>query len=136
MKILVICSKHFYDKIPLIKKELENLNHRVTLPNSFERPFAEEEMKEIGKEDHAKWKQDMMKKHKEIISPQDAILVLNLDKNNQKNYIGGATFMEIVKAWELGKRIFIYNEIPENILTDEITAMQPQIINGDLTLIK
>ena len=44
--------------------------------------------------------------------------------------------MEIIKAWELGKKIFLYNPIPENIFKDELTAMQPIILNGDLTRIK
>ena len=29
----------------------------------------------------------------------DAVLTLNFDKNGQKNYIGGATFLEVYDAW-------------------------------------
>ena len=58
------------------------------------------------------------------------------EKNNQEDYIGGATFMEIVKAWELGKLIYLYNEIPESLFTDEISAINPTIINGNLELLK
>ena len=78
----------------------------------------------------------MIKKDKKNIEPNDAILVLNFAKNGQSNYIGGATFLEIYKAWELNKKIFLYNPIPKNILKDEITGMNPVILNKDLTKIK
>ena len=38
MKIFIICSKVFYDRIPPIQAELEAAGHEVTLPNSLRRP--------------------------------------------------------------------------------------------------
>ncbi|HLC86775.1 MAG TPA: hypothetical protein VJH65_00660 [Candidatus Nanoarchaeia archaeon] len=45
---------------------------------------------------------------------------------------GGATFLEIYTAWKLSKRIFLYNPIPENIFTDELTGINPKVINRNL----
>lgn len=42
------------------------------------------------------------------------MLCLNLDKNSRKNYIGGATLCEMAYALEHGKKIFIFNDIPED----------------------
>lgn len=136
MKILVACSKNFYEKIPEIKKRLEELGHEVNFPNSYERPFEEEKIKKMGKEEHRKWKSKMLKKDKENLIPNDAILVLNFEKNGQKNYIGGATFLEIYKAWELGKKIYLYNPIPDNLLKDELEGFDVEVINQDLKKIK
>jgi len=122
MRIFIVSSKHFYYKIPEIKQNLEDEGHVVTLPNSFDNPFKEEEMKKLSPEEHSLWKGEMLKKDEENINPQDAILVLNFEKNGVSNYIGGATFLEIYKAWELGKKIFFYNPIPEGILKDEIVG--------------
>ncbi len=133
MKIFIACSKHFYHRIPEIKTILESQGHQILLPNSYENPFTEEEMKRKGIEEHKNWKAEMLRKDETNIKPQDAILVLNFEKNNQTNYIGGATFLEIYKAWELGKKIFLFNPIPENILKDEITGFNPTILNGDLS---
>ena len=36
----------------------------------------------------------------------------------------------------LGKKIYLLNDVPDMIYTDEILAMQPKIINNDLTKIK
>jgi len=105
MKIFIICSKHFYHRIPEIELELKKLGHEVTMPNSYEEPFKEERMKELGSEEHSKWKREMMKLHEPKIKANDVILVLNFEKNGQSNYIGGGTFMEVVKAWELEKKI-------------------------------
>lgn len=135
MKIIIICSKHFYDRVPAIAEELRSYGHKITFPNSYERPFEEEEMKRKGLEHHIKFKQKMMKLHEPKINSNDAVLALNFEKDEQPNYIGGGTFMEIVKAWELNKKIFLYNPIPNNILTDEIRCLAPIILNGDLTKI-
>lgn len=136
MKILIVCSKYFYNKIPKIKGELELAGHEIILPNSYEKPFKEEELKKLNKKEHIIWKQKMMKSHGPKIKKVDAVLVLNLEKNNIPNYIGGATFMEIVKSWELNKKIFFYNELPNCSFTDELTAINPILINKNLELIK
>jgi len=133
MKIFIICSKHFYHKVPEIKEELEKFGHIITLPNSFDEPFKEEEVKKLSSEEHIKWKSEMMKLQEPKVRINEAVLVLNVEKNGQPNYIGGATFMEIVKAWELNKKIFLYNPIPENIFTDELKAINPIILNKDLS---
>ena len=136
MKIFIACSKHFYEKIEDIGKELEKLGHEISLPNSYDEPFKEEDMKKLGSEQHRKWKESMLKKNKDNIAPNEAVLVLNFEKNGEPNYLGGATFLETYHAWEMGKKIFLFNPIPENLLRDELLGFNPTIINGDLSLIK
>jgi uncharacterized protein YrzB (UPF0473 family) len=125
-----------YNFIAQIKEKLERKGHIITLPNSYEEPMKEEEMKKIGKIEHEEWKSNMIILQTEKIKQNDAILVLNYEKNNQSNYIGGATFLEIFKAFELNKKVFLMNPIPENMLKDEIIGMKPIILNGDLDKIK
>jgi len=136
MKILIACSKHFYDKIPEIEADLKNKGHKITMPNSYENPLKELELKKLDKEAHIKWKSEMMKKDEKNIAPQDAILVLNFQKNNIPNYIGGATFLEIYTAWKLNKKVFLFNPLPKCSFTDELIGINPTIINGNLNLIK
>jgi len=136
MKIFIACSKYFYEKIKEIAKILENFGHEVSYPNSYDDPFAEERLKKMDAKEHIRWKSRMMAKDKENIEPQDSILVLNFEKKAIPNYIGGATFLEIYKAWELGKKIFFYNPLPNCCFTDELKGMSPVIINRDLTRIK
>lgn len=78
----------------------------------------------------------MIKTDGKIVEANDAILVMNLDKVDQKNYIGGSTFLEMFKAFDMGKKIFLYNPIPNNSLEDEIRGFGPKVISGDLKLIK
>ncbi|NCN86812.1 hypothetical protein GW932_03185 [archaeon] len=136
MKIIILCSKHFYSQIPKIKEHLEKNKHKLKMPNSYDDPFKEEKMKKLSEKEHIIWKGEMLKKDEENISPQDAILVLNFEKNKIPNYIGGATFLEIYTAWRLNKKIFFYNPLPNCSFTDELIAMQPIILNGDLSRIK
>ena len=140
MKILIICSKKFYSKIEEVKKILEEKNIEVFLPNCYDDPTTEQRMWNLGKEEHQKFKAKMYKQSEDTISEMDAVLVLNLDKEKNgevfKNYIGGATFLEMYDAFRLGKKIYLYNDIPNGMLFDEIEGFGPIIINGDLNLIK
>ena len=140
MKILIICSKQFYPKIEEIKKVLENSKIEVFLPNCYDDPKEEERMWNLGKKEHQEFKAKMYKQSEETIKNMDAVLVLNYDKEKSgityKNYIGGATFLEMYDAFRLGKKIFLMNNIPEGMLFDEIDGFNPIIINENLELIK
>lgn len=136
MKIFICCSKYFYDRVEPIKKELEKQGHIITPPNGYDDPFKEEKIKQQNKDEHKVWKAGMIKLQEEKVRENDAIVVLNFEKNGQKNYIGGATFLEMFRAWDLGKKLFVYNPLPDNIFKDELSGMDPVIINGDLTKVK
>ena len=136
MKILIICSKVFYKDIKPIKEELEKMGHVIELPNSYNEPDAEVKSWNLGKKEHAEFKARMFKMSEERIAKMDAVLTLNFDKNEKKNYIGGATFIEIYEAFMKNKKIYLYNDIPEGMLYDEVSGFSPIIIKGDLSLIK
>lgn len=135
MKIFIICSKHFYNTVPAIKKTLEANGHAITLPNCYDDPATEDRLRAIGNDTHAEWKATMLRHSADVMEQIDAVLVLNFDKHGVANYIGGATFLEMYDAFRLGKKIFLYSGIPSGILADEIIGFNPTIINGDLNKI-
>lgn len=140
MKLLIICSKKIYSQIEAVKESLEKKHIEVFLPNCYDDPTTEERMWKLGKEEHQKFKAKMYKQSEETISKMDAVLVLNLTKEKDgellENYIGGATFLEMYDAFRLGKKIYLYNDIPSGMLYDEIEGFGPIIINQNLDLIK
>ncbi len=136
MKIFIICSKAFYDQIPKIKTELEAYGHDVSLPNCVDDPETESRMRQAGYEAHSSFKSKMFRQSEEEIKKQDAVLVLNFEKNNIPDYIGGATFLEMYDAFRLNKKIFLWNNIPSGILKDEIIGFNPILINGNLEKIQ
>ena len=74
----------------------------------------------------------LIRKHWEKIAKSDAILIINLRKDETDHYIGGNTFLEMGFAHVLGKRIFLLNPIPDQpIFGEEMEAMQPIILHGD-----
>jgi len=135
MKIFIACSKYFYDRIIPIKEALESVGHEIILPNCFDNPFEEEQVKKLSEEQHVSWKCEMMKRHEVVLKDIDAFFVLNFEKRGVPNYIGGATFMEVIKAWEYGHKIFFYNPLPNCSFTDELKGMSPLVIDGDLEMI-
>ena len=134
MKIMLICSKIFYDKLQDCKNKLEKLGHTVFMPNCWDCPETEDKYR--GTKEHSKWKAKMFAQSEKNISTMDAVLVLNYEKNGVKNYIGGATFLEIYDAFRFNKKIYFVNDLPEGMLRDELIGFSPIIINEDLTKIK
>jgi hypothetical protein len=135
MKIFIICSKRFYDRIPGVATELEKSGHILTMPNCYDAPQTEDEYRNQGKEVHAMWKSEMIRHSVDVIEKNDAVLVLNFDKGEEKNYIGGATFLEMYDAFRLGKKIYLLNDIPEGMLRDEIIGFSPIVLGGDYSLL-
>lgn len=132
MKIFIICSKQFYDQIPPIESKLKAAGHVVTLPNCYDDPTTENRYRKLGKNEHATWKRTMLEHSSAVIDGVDAVLVLNYEKNGMANYVGGATFLEMYDAFRLGKKIYMINDIPTGILSDEISGFEPVVLNGDL----
>ncbi len=135
MKIFIICSKAFYSNVPPIKEKLERAGYEITPPNSYDDPDSESRYREMGSKEHAKWKSGMLKLSQDVIEGVDAVLVLNFEKNGQKNYIGGATFLEMYDAFRLGKKIYMYNDIPDGMLKDEIEGFKPVLLHHNLELV-
>ena len=136
MKIFIIYSASFYDKISPIKNYLEEKGFEVLLPNTYDNPNEEKEACEKGYKAHAELEKALFKKSEEKIKSVDAVLCINLRKHNVDNYIGGATFIEIYEAFKNNKKIFLYHDIPKGMLYDELAGFDPIIINEDLDLIK
>lgn len=136
MKIFITASKTAYDKVEAIKSRLEEAGHSVTPPNGYDNAGQEEETRQLTPEEYSSWKAEMIREDGRIVAAHDAVLVLNFEKHGVQNYIGGATFLEMFKAFDLDKKLYLYNPIPSGILTDEIIGLQPTVINGDLTLIR
>jgi len=134
MKIFIICSKAFYDRIPPIKDALDLAGHEVTLPNCYDDPGTEARYRALGDQAHAEWKASMLKHSQEVIEATDAVLVLNFEKNGQENYIGGATFLEMYDAFRLDKKIYMYNDVPDGMLKDEIEGFGPILLRQKLDM--
>jgi len=139
VKILIICSTSFYDKIKTIKEQLVSLGHVLIMPNNYDTPVTNEDHESKTEEEYVSFFQEMYLESRNKISEVDAVLVLNYtkEKNGQKleNYIGASTFLEMYEACMQKKKIYVMNDLPNNMLLDEIKGFAPIIINGDLTII-
>jgi hypothetical protein len=135
MKVFLCASRSNYDRVHLVQRELERDGHLITLPNNYDDPTREDRIKSSTPGEYRDWKARMLELQREKVRANDAVLVLNFDKGVERNYLGGATFLEVFMAWELGKRVFFFNPIPDGLLHDELEAMAPEVIDGDLSLV-
>jgi nucleoside 2-deoxyribosyltransferase len=143
MKIIICGSIQFTSKIKEVADFLTAQGHEVEIPLTSQRIISGElTLEEFQKENKTseavsrKIKDDVIRRYFKLIDESDAVLILNLEKNGKPNYIGGNTFLEMGFAHVLHKPIYLYNDIPVVSYADEIVAMQPILIRGDLLKIK
>ncbi|MEA1963108.1 MAG: hypothetical protein U9M94_02605 [Patescibacteria group bacterium] len=148
MKIVICGSIDFTPKIKEVADQLTSMGYEVDIPLTSQRIInGELTMEDFLKEkdqngDSAfresamrKIKDDLIKRYYNKIGESDAILVLNLEKKGITGYIGGNTFLEIGFAHVLDKKIYLFDDLPEISYKDELEAMQPIIINKDISKI-
>ncbi len=132
MKIAICGSIQFGKEMIEIKKQLEQFGHTVILPKDIEHYASGQKSVE------GKWEKqdgDLFRNYWREINDAGAILVANITKNGIENYIGGSALIEMGYAHVLNKSIYLLNPIPKINYQDEIAAMQPVILDGDLSKI-
>ena len=136
MKVGVAGSMQFTEKMMDLCEQLEELGHEAFM-SKFAPYF-------VGKTDdekeriklHQKNKKDAIREFWKPMQDADALLVANFDKHGIENYIGGNAFLEMGFAHVLDQKIFLLNPIPRMPYYEtEIIAMQPVVIDGDLSKI-
>ena len=139
MKILIICSTSFYDRIKDVAEVLTKNGHQVKMPNCYDAPVTNDDNKKMSEKEYKDFFARMYQESRESVSNVDAVLVLNYTKvknsQNYDNYIGASTFLEMYEAFMQNKKIYMMNDYPDNMLLDEIKGFSPTIINGDLNKI-
>ncbi len=139
MKIAIVGSSFFCKEMVEYRDELKALGHECEIHEHYV-AHAEGRMPELWEDmrkEHAKVKikYDYIKYHYNEIINSDAVLVLNFDKNGIKNYVGGNTLIEMGQAYVNNKKIFLLNSIPQMQYKEEIEALEPTIIDNDLSKI-
>jgi len=137
MRIGVVGSMQYTEKMIGLRDKLIKQGHDAFVTN-LATPFIgkTDEEKEAIKLDQ-KMHSDAIREFWKLMQGADAILVANYDKHGIKNYIGGNTFLEIGFAHVLNQKIFMLNPIPDMpYYKTEIVAINPIVINGDVSLIK
>lgn len=142
MKITICSSLDFIDEIKDATDKLKEFGYEVVLPQTAEKIYKGEvtyeqvmEEKKTGEIANRGIRQDSLRYYYEKIKDSDAILVLNYKKRDIENYVGGAVFLEMGFAHVSGRKIFLFNAVPDMFYTDEIRIMQPIVLNGDLSKI-
>ncbi|MEX0748967.1 MAG: hypothetical protein WD467_02280 [Candidatus Saccharimonadales bacterium] len=137
MKIGVAGSMQFTERMMELCEQLETMGHQAFM-SRFGPAFVgktDEEKEKIKLEQ--KYNHDAIREFWTSMQGADALLVANYDKHSIRNYIGGNTFLEMGFAHVLHQKIYLLSPIPKMPHYEtEIIAMQPIIINGDLSLIE
>lgn len=119
-----------------LESQVIKSGHEVTLPE-FTHDYAKMETFERMHSESSDNKKhyDLIRGYFEKMKDADAVLIANVERKGVPGYIGGNSFLEMGFAHVLNKPIYLLNPIPEVGYQDEIIAMQPVILNGDLSKI-
>jgi len=137
MKIVICGSMSASKEMMNAKKYLKERGHSIEIPRNTEKYANGNKPPEKHFESTKnKLESNLIQDYYNKIKESDAVLVINTDKNGNKNYVGGNTFLELGFAHVLDKKVYMYNPIPDMLYTDELLVFQPTILNGDLSKIK
>ena len=142
MKIYVLGSNHFVEKMVECKDMLCDLGHDGWIHKDYESHVKGEKKAFPDTDDsreNADFKRahDYIREHYKHILESDAVLIVNSTKKGIENYIGGNCLMEMGQAYVNNIKIFLLNGIPKDLsYLDEILAMDPICLDGDLSKIK
>lgn len=138
MKIYVLGSTSFMHEMVQARDELIELGLDGWIHPDYE-AFVRGEKKEIldrvaqGEHAAVKRENDYLRVHYKHILESDAVLIVNLEKNGIKNYIGGNALIEMGQAYVNDKVIFLYTDIPRELpYAAEIECMDPICLHGEL----
>jgi len=139
MRIAIVGSLDFTNEMKKTADQLEAAGHTTVIPYGSRLILSGkatlEEIRAGGGAQKAE--ADVIRYYYGEIQQSDALLVINHTKKGIEHYIGANTFLEIGFAHVLDKKIFLLNPIPDmEYFKDEIDAMQPVVINGQLSLIE
>jgi nucleoside 2-deoxyribosyltransferase len=119
-----------------MEKFFKGKGYEVVIPKNTDKYASGEFVAENNSESiSCKIEHDLIRKYFSEINGADAVIVANYDKGSIKNYIGGNSFLEAGFAYALRKKLYFVNNVPEMIYSDELRALQPIILNGDLSKI-
>ncbi len=137
MRIGIIGSMHFTEKMVEVRDALLQRGHEAFVTKLADAFLGKNDAEKEAVKIYQKNNLDAIREFWHMMQGADAVLVINIDKNGVKNYIGGNTLMEIGFAHVLNQKIFLYNPIPDiPYYKSEIEAVKPIIIHGDLSLVK
>jgi len=126
----------FHKEMATVRDQLLARGFTVFVPGELDDIHKNESYMESDEERvTVKIEYDFIREHFKKIEAADAILILNYEKKGIAGYIGGNTFLEMGYAFGLGKVVYLLHPVPDMDYKTEMHAIQPTVINGDLSLI-
>lgn len=78
----------------------------------------------------------LIRRHFANIAKAKVVLIANYEKNGIDNYIGSNSFLEMGAGFAFEKPIYLLNPVPKQDNYEEILALEPIVIDGDLSRIE
>lgn len=136
MKIIICASIKAADLVIKIKDDLERMGHTIEIPKGVKHEELRNKDTDTNEERaETKIKRNLICGYYEKMKDYDVVLIVNPKLKGIEGYIGGNTLIEMAFGLVLNKKIYCLYPVPKMPYTPEILAMQPIILNGNLSII-
>lgn len=129
---IVLCGSMSQSKqwIPVIHR-LRKMGYRVSVPDLIEQT----DQKTMSDAQAIAQKGWLVRRHIANIMNAKVVLIANYDKGTVKNYVGANSFLEMTTGFVYEKPVYLLNPVPFQDNREELLAMAPIVLNGDLSKI-
>lgn len=136
MKIMICGSMSFAKEIAELQSQLMSFGYDVLIPCDTELHIEKPGfIDDLDKDREHLVENNIMKRCFDILADSEAVIFLNLPKNNIDGYIGTSSLMEMGLAYYLGKKIYLMYPYPDPHIhrwAHEVASFHPIILNGDV----
>jgi len=140
MKIMICGSMSFAKEMVELQDQLRSFGHNVSVPCDTELHLEKPDfIDELDKDREHLIENNIMKRCFDILADSDAVIFLNLPKNDVVGYIGASSLMEMGLAYYLGKKIYLMRPYPDphkHRWAHEVVSFEPIILNGDIEFLR
>lgn len=120
---------------PLWLKVVDELRANGLTVSAPEMTEESIDWKNLPEEEVVERKGRFARRHFANIALAKCVLVCNYEKNDVADYVGSSSLMELTAGFVYEKPLFLLNPVPFQDSREEILALEPTVLNGDLSLL-
>lgn len=114
-----------------VVKQLEAKGVRVSTPDLSEST----NWSALSDDEIIQQKGWLIRRHFANIATAKTVLICNYEKNGTADYIGSNSFLEMGAAFIYDKPLFVLGGVPDQPNREEILALEPIVLNGNLDIL-
>ena len=137
MKIMICGSMSFAKEMVELQGQHKSIGHEVSIPSDTELHIEKPNfIDDLEKDLEHVIQNNVLRQCFDLLAASEAVIFLNLPKNDIEGYMGTSVLMELGLAYYLKKKIYLMYPYPSphaQRWAQEVASIQPVVLNGDIS---